>query len=284
MNLHGMVEKIGTVEALDGVAKPLTGVVKRVIGRGFVKDTLSGTALGHPVHPMLTDIPIGAFSSAALLDLVGGSGAESAADALVAAGIVTALPTALSGAADWSETYGEDSRMGLVHALANAGALALYAASFVARRRGRRSAGRNLGLAGMAVMSAGGYLGGHLSYSSGVGVNHTFFQHAPEDWTTAATLAELTEGKPHRATAGDMPVLLVRQGERVHAIASRCTHAGGPLDEGDIDLSSCTVTCPWHQSEFRLDDGSVVHGPASVPQPALQTRIVDGRVEVRATS
>src|SRR3954447_13052926 len=282
MSLHALAAKVGSIGALDGLAKPVMTAVKRVVGRGVVKDTLSGTALGHPLHPMLTDVPIGAFTSAAFLDVFGGSEGSAAEDTRLAAGVVTSLPTALSGAADWSETYGEDSRTGLVHALANAGALALYVAALVARRKGSRNTGRALGLAGFGLLSAGGYLGGHLSYAGGVGVNHTFFQHAPEEWTAAARLDELTDCKPHRSDVGDTPVLLVRRGNEVLAIANRCTHAGGPLNEGDIDLASCTVTCPWHQSEFRLDSGAVVHGPASIPQPAFETRVVDGRVEVRA--
>jgi len=281
MGLHTWTERIGTIEAFDGVAKPTAAAVKRMIGRGFVKDTLSGTQLGHPAHPLLTDVPIGAFTSAAILDVVGGASTDGAADLLVAAGIASAVPTAVSGAADWSETYGEDTRTGFVHALANVAALVLYGGSLIARRAGRRDLGRALGFAGFGLMSAGGYLGGHLSYSRGVGVNNTFFQHPPEDWTTALSFTELADGKPHRVEIGDATVLLVRQGDSVHAIGSRCSHAGGPLDEGAIDPAACTVTCPWHQSEFRLDSGAVVHGPASVPQPAYDARIIDGRVEVR---
>lgn len=282
MRLHALTERVGALDSLDAPAKPLQSLVKRLVGRGLLKDTLSGTQVGHPLHPMLTDVPIGAFTSAAMLDTIGGRSANAAADALIAAGIASAVPTALSGAADWSDTYGEETRIGLVHALANVAALGLYCASLVARRTGRRGRGRALALAGFGVMSAGGYLGGHLSYGRGVGVNHTFLEEPPQDWTTAAKLAELTDGKPHRATVGDAGVLLVRHGDEVYAISSRCSHAGGPLDEGDVNIAQCRVTCPWHASEFALDTGAVVHGPASVPQPAYDTRINDGRVEVRA--
>lgn len=165
---------------------------------------------------------------------------------------------------------------------ANVVALALYGVSPAARRTGRRGLGRGLGLAGFGVTSAAGYLGGHLSYGRGVGVNNAFLQHRPDDWRSTTKLAELSDGKPQRVDVGDATVLLVRQGDTVHAIGGRCSHAGGPLDEGDINADSCTVTCPRHQSEFRLDTGAVVHGPASVPQPAYETRIVNGHVEVRA--
>jgi nitrite reductase/ring-hydroxylating ferredoxin subunit len=133
----------------------------------------------------------------------------------------------------------------------------------------------------MTSMAVGGYLGGYLSHSRGVGVNNAFYQHAPEDWTAVLDEAQLQEGASVRAAAGDATVLLYRSNGQIHAIGSRCSHAGGPLDEGDIDAASCTVTCPWHQSVFRLDDGSVVHGPASVPQAAYETRTQGGQIEIR---
>jgi nitrite reductase/ring-hydroxylating ferredoxin subunit/uncharacterized membrane protein len=229
----------------------------------------------------LTDVPIGAFTSASLLDLMAGSKGESAADILVAVGLLSGLPTAAAGAADWSDMYGEDQHVGLAHALANVVGLGLYAGSLRARRHGDRAKGTALGLAGMTSMAVGGYLGGYLSHSRGVGVNHAFFEHPPEDWTPALAEAELADGTPVRADVGGATVLLYRSNGHVHAIGNRCSHAGGPLDEGSVDGASCTVRCPWHQSVFRLDDGGVVHGPASVPQPAYDTRSHDGQIEVR---
>lgn len=281
-DLYGATERLSRVEALDRVAGPAVDLVKRVVGKGVVKDLLSGTWLGHPLHPLLTDIPIGSFTSATVLDLLGGERAHPAADALVGLGLVSSLPTAAAGAADWSETYGPDQRTGVVHAVANLAGLALYALSLRARRRGRRTAGTALGLAGMGVMTVGGYLGGHLSYSRGVGVNHAFSEHPPDDWTAVLAEDELPAGKPVRVEAGGAAVLLYRSDGRVHAVGSRCSHAGGPLDEGDVDEGACTVTCPWHQSVFRLEDGSVVHGPATAPQAAYDVRVQDGRIEVRA--
>jgi nitrite reductase/ring-hydroxylating ferredoxin subunit len=133
----------------------------------------------------------------------------------------------------------------------------------------------------MTSMAVGGYLGGHLSHSRGVGVNNAFYQHHPEDWTAVLDEAQLPAATPTRVVAGDATVLLYRSNGHIHAINSRCSHAGGPLDEGDIDPTSCTVKCPWHQSVFRLDDGGVVHGPASVPQAAYDTRIQGGQIEIR---
>ena len=242
---------------------------------------LSGSRLGHPLHPLLTDIPIGTLVSASVLDLLAKERGEQAADLLVGLGLLSALPTAAAGAADWSDSYGPDQRVGAVHAIANVIGLGLYGWSLRARRRGDRRTGTALGLAGMTSMAVGGYLGGHLSHSRGVGVNNAFYQHAPEDWTAVLDDSELPGGGSARATAGDATVLLYRSNGQIHAIGSRCSHAGGPLDEGDIDTATCTVTCPWHQSVFRLQDGSVVHGPASVPQAAYETRVQDGRIEIR---
>lgn len=284
MDLHGLAEKVGTVEALDGVGQPAAGLVKKVLGRGPLKDLLSGTWMGHALHPLLTDIPIGSFTSASALDLLAGRKGRDAADLLVALGLLSALPTAAAGLADWSDTYGPEQRMGTAHAVANSVGLAFYGLSLVQRRRGNRKTGAALSLMGMGAMTVGGYLGGHLSFSRGVGVNQTFAEEQPGEWTPVIEESALVDGKPVRVDAGAASVLVYRQDGRILALASRCTHAGGPLEEGEIDRRACTVTCPWHQSEFRLDTGSVVHGPATVPQPVYEVRVAGGKVEVRRSS
>jgi nitrite reductase/ring-hydroxylating ferredoxin subunit/uncharacterized membrane protein len=281
IDLHDLAARVGSHDGLDRVAAPLAAAAKRATPPGPIKDTLSGTFLGHPLHPLLTDIPIGSFTSASVIDLIGGRGGERAADALVALGLLSALPTAAAGLADWSDTNGDEERIGVVHAAANATGLVLYAASLLARRRGRRTSGRVLALAGMGAMTVGGYLGGHLAFSRGIGVNNGFWQHGPETWTSVLDDAELGEGAAMTVRVGDATVLLHRSDGRLFAISSRCSHAGGPLEEGKIDESGC-VTCPWHQSVFRLDDGSVVHGPATAPQGVYETRVERGRIEIRA--
>jgi nitrite reductase/ring-hydroxylating ferredoxin subunit/uncharacterized membrane protein len=281
MEIYTAVRRLGKAEALDRAARPLAQAVARRVRPGALKDALTGKWLGHPLHPLLTDIPIGSLTSATLLDLVGGARSSSAADTLVAVGLAAAVPTALAGATDWSDTYGEDQRIGVVHALANTVGLGCYALSLVARHRGARGAGTALGLAGLGSMTVGGYLGGHLGYSRGVGVNHTFLDEHPTDWTPVLAEADLAEGKPTRVTAVQAPVLLYRSNGTIYAIGARCSHAGGPLEEGVVDVSACTVECPWHHSVFRLGDGGVVHGPASMPQPAYDVRVDGGRVEVR---
>ena len=282
MGPHALTNRIGDISALDRATGPLVRTAKKVIPAGPVKDLLSGTPVGHPVHPPLTDVPIGCFTAATALDLLGGSRFDDAVENLLILGIVGAVPTASAGLSDWSDTYGSEQRIGLAHAVANVAALGLFAGSLVARRSGNRILGRTLGLAGMATLATGGYLGGHLSYSRGVGVNNAFFQHGPEDWTAVMSTGDLPTGAPTMVEAGDATVLLYRTADRIYAIGSRCSHAGGPLQEGKIeDDDGPCVQCPWHNSVFRLDDGSVVHGPASVPQGAYDVREQDGRIEVR---
>lgn len=285
MELHRLGTRVGNLEQLDGIAGPVAKLAKRAAPpKSLAKDVLSGTWLGHPLHPMLTDIPIGSFTSANVLDLIGGTAGQRAADRLVDLGLLSAVATAAAGAADWSDTSGEEQRVGVVHAASNLAGVALYAASAVARRRGARGRATMLGLAGTTVMTFGGYLGGHLAWSRGVGVNNAFTQHPPTEWTDVLALDELADGTSRRVDADGAGVLLVRRGDDVVAIGSRCSHAGGPLEDGEIDARACTVTCPWHQSELRLDTGAVVHGPATVPQVAYDTRITNGRIELRARS
>jgi nitrite reductase/ring-hydroxylating ferredoxin subunit/uncharacterized membrane protein len=278
-SLHDVAAAIGRVEALDRLATPLRRVVERATASRAVKDALSGTWLGHPLHPVLTDIPIGSFTSASVLDLLGGRQGRRAADLLVALGLISAVPTAAAGLSDWSDTDGDDTRVGVVHASANVAGLVLYAASLRARLRGRRASGTALALAGMGAMTVGGFLGGHLTFGRGVGVDNAFWQHGPDDWTAVLDAAELGEGATITVQAGDASVLLHRRNGAIVAIGSRCSHAGGPLGEGKVE-DGC-VTCPWHQSVFRLDSGAVVHGPATSPQLAFDTRVQEGRIEVR---
>jgi nitrite reductase/ring-hydroxylating ferredoxin subunit len=154
-------------------------------------------------------------------------------------------------------------------------ALSLYVASAAARARGSRRAGKALGLAGFAVLSAGGYLGGHLSFVLGVNVNRTAWQDGPREWTAVLADADLTEGEHRKVDAAGIPILLYRTAGRLCALASTCSHMGGPLDEGAV--SDGCVTCPWHGSIFRFADGGIVRGPASTPQPLYDAQIRDGQ-------
>lgn len=278
--LHRLVTELASRESLDPPARKLLDVAHRAIRPGRLRDALSGTFLGHALHPLMTDVPIGTWTSAMLLDNAGGPGSERAARRLIGVGIAASLPTAVTGYVEWADSAdGRSStrRLGLVHAAANVTALTLYSASYLARRRG--GSGRVLALAGGAALAVGGHLGGHLSYVNGEGVAVTSFEEGPSEWTATIPQSELAEGRPACVEAGGTPILLVRNGSEVRALANRCNHRGGPLHEGE--LGDGTVTCPWHGSVFDLADGGVVRGPASSPQPAYETRVRDGRIEVR---
>ncbi len=279
------VERIGGASVLDGAAKAAAGQVRSLLSAGGVKDALSGTWLGHPVHPMLTDVPIGSWTSATVLDLLGGARADPAARRLIAVGIAAAVPTAVTGLSDWSDSEMGDAhvrRVGIVHAAANVGALGLYGASLVARLRGRRGGGVRLGVAGLGVLTVGGLLGGHLSYARGVGVDTTTFDSGPTEWTPVLDASMLADDRPTQATAGTVEVLLVRRNGTIYALADRCNHRGGPLHEGEL-VDGC-IQCPWHGARYHLESGSVARGPATYAQPRYEARVQDGRVEVRAAA
>ena len=277
------VEQLAGLEALDEPAKAVGKAVRDVVPPGPAKDALSGVWLGHALHPLLTDLPIGSYTSAVLLDWLGGRDGEAAADRLIGLGILFTLPTAATGMTEWADSEAADAdvrRIGLIHAALNVGATLLFGASLASRRRGARGTGKLLALAGAGVLGASGHLGGHLSYAEGVGVNQTAFEEAPEEWTPALRDGDLPEGESRFAEVGGVGVLVARHEGAVYAIANRCSHRGGALDEGELH-DGC-VTCPLHKSTFRLADGSVVRGPAAYPQTRWETRVRDGVIELRA--
>ena len=280
MLLEKAMKALEKAEALDEPAEAVVKVVGPAVRPRPVKNLLSGVWLGHRFHPLLVPLPIGFWSGALIFDLIATRRSRWAADTLVGAGIAAAVPTAAAGLSDWADAEPEGRRVGLVHAGCNTLALLCYSASLAARLLGRRKAGVGLGLAGAAAISAGGYLGGHLSYVQAVGVEKKRFAGGPSSWTLVLDAADLAEGAPRVVRADDTEVLLVRDGGGLHALWASCTHECGPLAEGRF--ADGNVTCPWHGSTFRLADGKVVRGPAAASQPVYETRVVDGKIEVRA--
>jgi nitrite reductase/ring-hydroxylating ferredoxin subunit/uncharacterized membrane protein len=274
------------IESLTAVDAPAAAIAKQVrglLGPGAVKDAISGTRLGHALHPLLTDVPIGAWTSATILDVAGGADSRVAAERLICVGIAAAVPTAITGMVDYADSepgHDEVRRVGALHAVANVTALSLYCASLAARRRGSHATGVLLGLAGAGALGAGGWLGGTLVFHQGVGVNETAHDEGPSDWTPVLDASMLVDDRPAIATVADVEVVIVRRNGTLYALADRCTHRGGPLHEGDL-VGGC-IECPWHGSRFRLDDGSVERGPAASPQPVYEARVHEGRIEVRA--
>jgi nitrite reductase/ring-hydroxylating ferredoxin subunit/uncharacterized membrane protein len=273
---ESVTSRLEHASVLDAPAEKLAQVVAPVFSHPVVRHVASGTPIGHPLHPLLVALPIGAWTSALVFDALGD---DDAASTLVALGIVTAVPTAVTGLNDWSWTYGAERRVGLLHATANTIALSAYTASWVARKSGRRGLGVALSLLGMSAVSGGGWLGGHLAYAMGVGVDTTAFQHSEAEWTDLGEPASVVAGALTAADLDGVPVVLTRLQDRVVAYADRCTHRGAPLHEGSI-VDGCIV-CPWHESAFDLEDGTVRQGPASRPQASFEIRVVDDRLQGR---
>lgn len=273
------------VERLEGSPRldPVLGPLRRAVYAlplGDARDALHGRWVGHPVHPLMVQVPIGSWLSAAVLDLLPGQ--RRGADTLVGLGLVAAAPAALAGWVDWADLRKPQMRVGLVHAATNITAVGLYAASLSARLRGRRARGRLLGLAGLTAVGVGGALGGHLSYRQAAGANHAEHVSAVVEpgWHPIGDLADLPVGEPVRRRIDETSVLVFRETDgTVYALADRCSHMAGPLSQGTV-ADGC-VRCPWHGSVFRLSDGWNVRGPATSPQPVFETRVVDGRVEAR---
>lgn len=278
--LNHAVDALERTEALDPIADAWAGLAEKPLQRSArLRALLSGTALGHPIHPLLVSAPIGSFTAASAMDVAGES---AAAQRLIALGLITAVPTAVTGGSDWVYTTGAERRVGFVHAATNWLALGSYAASWQARRRERSGLGIALALFGAGLLSVAGWLGGHLVYARGVGVDTTAFLVAPDTWQTVIAYAELADGVPFSIEVAGTAVVLVRRGEQVYALDDRCTHRGGPLHEGSVD-GDC-IDCPWHGSRFRLDDGRVIAGPATRPQRTWQVRRANGAVQIRRSA
>lgn len=251
-----------------------------------VKDLLHGTWLGHPLHPVLTDIPVGAWTAAMAMDAVelmsGSEELSGASDFVVGVGLAGALAAAVTGAADWSETDRRARRIGIVHALLNVAATGLYATSLVMRRSGSRRAGIGVSMAGYAIASLSAYLGGHLVFGEQIGVDHTATpqQGRPPEWNAVLRDDELRDRTPRRVEAGGVAVLLIRMNGRIHALTETCSHLGGPLAEGKLDADG--ITCPWHGSRFCLTDGRVLRGPTTFPARLFDVRVRDNQIEIKA--
>jgi nitrite reductase/ring-hydroxylating ferredoxin subunit/uncharacterized membrane protein len=271
---------------LDQWSEQLQGVLRTAFTQGGpagqrVKDWLNGVWLGHPLHPALTDAAIGAWSAGAMLDLVG---AQREADAAMTVGVLSAIPTAVAGAADWVDTSEEPRRIGLVHALLNSLGLTLMIGSLFARRANNRALGIGLSTTGLTLATVSAWLGGELVYRLGTNVNREAFEPGVQDFQQVARVDSLRDGELASAELNvdgqRVPLALLKRGRSVMAISNTCTHWGGPLAEGKL-LEGDRVECPWHGSQFDLHDGTVEQGPATAPVHVFEARIRDGNVEVR---
>jgi len=273
---------------LDELAEPLARAVHAAYdaagdtGRA-AKNAMHGVWLGHPLHPVFTDVPIGAWTTALVLDAAAAArrdrGLARAADVAIAVGLAGAVGSAVTGLTDWSETSGRSRRTGLLHGLLNLASTTLFAASYVLRKSRAPTSGRACAMAGYALTVTAAYLGGDLVYGRRIGVTHAGENEATPAFTAVAPSTSVDEGAMTHARTVDMDLLLARRQGRVCALAHACSHLGGPLSEGTLRDSS--VVCPWHGSEFALDDGRVINGPATIAQPSFDVREREGQIEVR---
>jgi nitrite reductase/ring-hydroxylating ferredoxin subunit/uncharacterized membrane protein len=248
-----------------------------------IRNFLNGTWIGEPLHVILTDIPIGAWTVALVFDGLD-SVAErrefaAVADASLAVGLAGAAGAAVAGIVDWTDVDPPPRRVGLLHGILNLAGTALFATSLILRRKNSRAHGRLVSALAYGVMTAAAHLGGKMVYEHRVGVDRTSGQVFPEEFTAVMPETELEQSKPTRAEYRGTPILLVRKGDRIFALAETCSHFSGPLSQGELIGDS--IVCPLHYSRFALDDGRVINGPAVHPQPCLEARIKDGQIEVR---
>jgi nitrite reductase/ring-hydroxylating ferredoxin subunit/uncharacterized membrane protein len=279
------------VERLSDALQKLIGALigaNRKPPRRF-KSLLNGTWLGHPLHPVLTDIPIAAWLIAALFDILwlvapaANTWAARGAEALVLVGFAAALGSVVTGLADWSDTYGRERTTGFLHGLLMSTATIVYAVSLGLRfttSSGASLAGAIAGFAGLVIVLYAAYLGGDLVFKLGTGVNHTAWEAAGEHFEPVMAFADVAENRLYRVMAAGVPVVLLREHDRIYAISATCTHAGGPLDEGELQ-SGGIVQCPWHSSRFRVRDGRALTGPATADAPRYDVRVRDGQVEIK---
>jgi nitrite reductase/ring-hydroxylating ferredoxin subunit/uncharacterized membrane protein len=280
------IDRLGKSPLLATIAEIVQPAVRQLLERAGsgVNDVLHGTVAGHPLHPAITDVPVGAWTVTAVLDALELSGRRDvafAADAALVVGLLGGLGAIATGLADWSDTADEPKNVGMAHALLNSISFTGYVASLALRRGGQRKAGILVAMASYGVSAAAAYVGGELAFGLQLGVRHTAEPFAPPDeYTPVMSAASLTASRPARVNFGGIPVLVSRGDSGVAAISAVCTHRGAPLDQGAF-ADGC-VTCPWHGSVFSLTDGSVVRGPASFPQPRFDAREIDGQIELRA--
>lgn len=279
--LHRVAERSERFRALDRLAAPLARSADEAFRRAHLKSILSGSWLGHPLHPLATDAVIGSWTTAALLDLRRSDAYDEAAQRLVAIGVAAAIPTAASGVSDWADTPDPRARrMGVVHALSNVMALALNSASYVARRSGRHALGARLTAVSALPLTIGGFLGAHMTYARGVGVSRTAFDEQIADWTPLDARTPVHEGWGGARVDGLSVLTRLREGQVVQVVAARCTRCGAALR---ADESGSCLRCPEDSSVFRGDDGGVLDGPAATPLPVYEARRAPaGGLEVRS--
>ncbi len=270
---------------LDPVEDKIQPLMRGALRKSMpLRNFLDGTWLGAPLHPALTDVPVGAMTTALILDVAesvsGSQRCGVAADGALSVGVLATLPAALTGTSDWRDLLGESRRVASAHALLNVGGLVLNIASIVGRVQGRRRFAKASAGAAFALSSIAAHIGSELSYGMGVRVNQDSAHGGPAEFTEVLAEGDLASDELKRLEVAGEPVLLARSRTGTPmAIAAVCSHAGGPLEEGERDGDR--VICPWHGSCFEMETGEVVDGPAVFAQPRYETRVRAGRIAIR---
>ena len=272
--------------AQTGWAKPfgdwLHGIVAAIFGRiRPIRDFFAGTWLGHPLHALITDVPIGALTVSIILDLIG---YPAAADVALALGILTMLAAALAGFADYSTTDGRARVRATIHSVLILISLVLFAVSLAIRTTGptNRAGPIVLSIVGYLVLAGGAFVGGDVAYLLGNMVDRHAWRSTGTKWQPL-DVGEVAEGVLVKARLGIQDLVLVRTDNAILALHDQCAHAGGPLHEGT--LSGGVVECPWHGSRFELATGRRRSGPTVYDQPTYEVRPAEaGGYEARRSS
>ena len=286
-------ERISAQIIKSNLIRKISASLNKLLHRSFgapamrrLKVFLNGTWVGHPLHPMLTDIPIGAWTLTIILDLIGllfGFRQLALASGITAGiGVAGALAAAAAGLADWMDVNPREKAIGAFHATVNVSATILFLISFLMRWGSHWQLGWGtfvVAAAGYLLVSIGGYLGGLMVFNMGVMVNRNAYRTGPRDFKPAVATGELVEGQLKRVLVEEQPVVLLSLDGTIYALGAVCSHYGAPLNNGT--LVERTIECPWHASRFALDDGRVVQGPACAGVPVYDCKIVGDQVQIK---
>jgi nitrite reductase/ring-hydroxylating ferredoxin subunit/uncharacterized membrane protein len=273
---------------LDQVSRPVLDWSQKLFGQPGevnyqIKDFLGGVWFGHPLHPALVTVPIGAWTGSTMLDLAWLSdeddGVARSADMLLSLGLVGALGSAATGLSNWVDTDGQEQRTGILHALLNGGVTVLNLSSLLLRLSGQRRAAIGLSGVALAMTLYSAYIGGELGYATAIGVNRVIPEGGADDFVPVMDEKDLLPGKLTRVDVDGIAAVMIKDGAEIKAIAATCSHLGGPLDEGQY--KNGVVRCPWHNSGFCMSDGHVVNSPALYAQPTFTVRVQDGKIALR---
>jgi nitrite reductase/ring-hydroxylating ferredoxin subunit/uncharacterized membrane protein len=285
-----MQRMVEALPFLDKVSDAVQPEVEKAVDAGgtTARNVLDGVWFEAPLHPVMTDVPIGSWTAALVFDgldiVTDNKPVRHAADLSLVFGTLGAFGAAVTGLSDWRYLSGGSRRMGVAHGLLNTIGLVLSIVSLVQRATGRRNAARLTFLAGYSISGMAAHLGGELSYHYGLRVDRNAFEEAgPDEFVAILDEGELGQDELRRVEIDGVGVLLSRSSDgEVCAISATCNHFGGPLEQGEREGD--TVVCPRHNSRFDLCSGQAIDGPAVFPQSRYETRSREGKIEVKAAA